>query len=432
MLNSAPVSSRRIAILNANWRVQSSICYMASCLEKEGYYVDIFLYAADESFCDDLLKDSVMIKIHRLGGATPIDSGMSYEQCNATTKKVWHLARMFLPAWSRRGILDALKYLLIKLFPKSGLVPRAMQRKVIAMARQNPYSALIGVEKGGLFWAGEVAKQTNIPLVYYSLELFTRSHAATKFDARFRRLKPLEERNHRKCALTIVQDVERGAILLSDNRVRRPMRMAYLPVSIAGGVSSDKSQWLQNELGLAPETVIILYFGHIWESRFCGKLAEAAQLFPENWRLVFHGRGIPLEITKIRQIDRLKKTRMSLRLVPDREREAVVRSAHVGLAFYDNNSLNDKLTGFASEKIAMYFKCGIPLISFRYPSYEHIEYEKAGVLVDHIEEISAAVEKILSDYDSYAQGAYACYKKHYCFETNFSRVLTNLRAIQQT
>jgi hypothetical protein len=72
---------------------------------------------------------------------------------------------------------------------------------------------------------------------------------------------------------------------------------------------------------------------------------------------------------------------------------------------------------------------GLPLIAFRHTSYEHIETEKAGVLIDRIEDLPSAVETLLRDYDNYVGRAYACFRKHYCFEENFVGVLNSLRAI---
>lgn len=432
MLDSSNQARRCIAIFNAHWWVQSSIYYMASYLEKEGYHVDIFLYESNESLCDGLLKDSDSIKIYRPGQATQVDRELIREKRTGVLQKYRQFAKKIIPIWFRIKILEMLKFFLFIICPQSGIIPLSIRQKVIAMVRLNPYVAFIGVEKGGLYWAGEVAKKINIPTVYYNLELYTRNDRELKKRDVLRRLKPFEEKFHRRCALTIVQDIERGKILLSDNRVRRPMKMAYLPVSIAGDITLNKSEWLQNELKLPPGTVVILYLGFIANDRLCDKLVAIAQSFPEKWRLVLHGLGHPQVIDQMHQIDKLGRMKTSLRLVPVKERETVVRSAQIGLALYANDSLNARLTGFASEKIALYFKCGVPLIAFRYPSYEHIDQEKAGVLIDNIEEMPAAIEKILSDYDSYVQGAYECYKKYYCFETNFSRVLASLKTIERT
>jgi glycosyltransferase involved in cell wall biosynthesis len=97
------------------------------------------------------------------------------------------------------------------------------------------------------------------------------------------------------------------------------------------------------------------------------------------------------------------------------------------LAFYRGEIINDRLTGRSSEKIALYFQCGIPIVAFRHETYEHIEAAYAGVLIDRIEELPAAVARILQDYKFYTANAFSCYQKYYCFENNFISVLSSLQ-----
>lgn len=256
--------------------------------------------------------------------------------------------------------------------------------------------ALIGVEKGGLAAAGAVAVRTGTPLTYYSLELYTWDNPLMMASDLMRRLKRIEERYHRRCALTIIQDEHRAEALLASNRISSPMRVAYLPVSLSGVPNNMPSRWLQSELGFAADKVVIFVYGKMSKQRRCIDLARVAQSFPENWQLVFHGYG-PAEIVDgIRAVDRLHRVRISQRLVPAGQREMVVRSAHIGLAIYSGRVLNEYLTGRASERIAIYLKCGLPLIAIRHPSYEHIEAERAGILVGRIKDIPAAALALTS------------------------------------
>jgi glycosyltransferase involved in cell wall biosynthesis len=170
-----------------------------------------------------------------------------------------------------------------------------------------------------------------------------------------------------------------------------------------------------------------LSYGEISERRFGLDLARLAQEFPEEWRLVLHGFGVPAVLETIRRIDEQNRVCLSLRLVPASQQQEVVRSATIGLALYGKEPLNDQLTGRSSEKIALYFQCGIPLIAFKHQSYEHIEAEKAGVLVDRLEDIKGAVAEILKNYESYTQNAFRCYEKYYRFEDSFPALIACLK-----
>ena len=424
--------SPRIAIMNAHWLVHSSIGYMASCLAKAGYLVDIFLYRSDESLSGDLLTRSPSMSIFRMdaGSMATAAGDNSGDRSNQTipvpmkrglVNRLSHL----LPSKRRAFLVTLYDQILLRVCPEFRIIPEPLIKTIA----KRTYAAVIGVEKGGLAWAGPVSVRTRIPLIYYSLELYTWDHPWVASSTRMRRYKLTEEKYHRRSALTIIQDEYRGRALLADNRVNSVMRLAYLPVSVSGPPYRTPSRWLQRELALETEHVLILYYGWICERRLNLEMARVAQQFPEKWRLVLHGYGSPETISTIRAIDESKRVCISLKLVPADRRQDVVRSAQIGLALYRGEILNDRLTGRSSEKIALYFQCGIPTIAFRHESYEHIEAEKAGVLIDRMEELPTAVDRILQDYDCFAANAFSCYQKYYCFEANFETVLSSLHHI---
>jgi glycosyltransferase involved in cell wall biosynthesis len=400
---------------------------MAHCLEKEGYEVDVFLYRSDNELADDLLKGSSRIRIHRFGEGASASIVQRGEHRSRNKIVLMGLARLFLPAKLRHSVREARERALLHICPGFGLIPKFLVRVVIERSESNPYIALIGVEKGGLAWAGAVAEQTQNRVGYYSLELYTRDHPWIISSHRMKRLKVVEERYHRKCAFTLVQDEYRGRVLLSDNGVKSKMQVVYLPISLSGPQYDAPSNWLSNELGLKQDKILILSYGEISERRFSIDLARLAQEFPEEWKLVLHGYGSSEVIETIRSIDTQNRVGLSLRLVHAGQQQEVVRSAKIGLALYGKKPLNDQLTGRSSEKIALYFQCGIPLIAFKHQSYEHIEAEKSGILIDHLEDIPQAIAEILKNYDTYAQNAFRCFKKYYSFEENFPALLACLR-----
>jgi len=415
----------------AYWPLHSNVCYLASGLAAAGWRIELFLCEASERFSGDLLPAGPAVTVHRIRSDRESAPGRKPGPFGAAEilRKIRDKAEgRFRRTRFATRVDDFWERVCRRLWPAYGLLPKGAAAAIVQEAKREPYFLLIGVEKGGLAWAGAVAARTRTPLCYYSLELYTWDHPWIKSSLWMQRFKVLEGRYHRRCAATLIQDQPRGEALLADNGVRSPMRMAYLPICLSGPPCQIPSRWLQDKLNLPAEEKLILSYGEVSERRLSLDLARLAQSFPQGWRLVFHGFGEAEAVDRIRAIDGGNRISLSLTLVPAQQRQELVRSAHVGLALYGRTNLNDTLTGMSSEKIAMYLQCGLPLIAFRYPSYEHIEAEGAGILIDRPEEIPAAVGRILGDYPAYVRNAFSCYRKHYCFEDNFGPVLAELAA----
>ena len=133
--------------------------------------------------------------------------------------------------------------------------------------------ALVGVEKGGLAWAGKLEIRGNIPIVYHNLELYLKDDPTVRNTALGRRLERAEEVFHKRCQLTIVQDEARGAALFNDNGVTSAP-VVYLPVSRLGPPLHEQSDWLCAKLNLSADLKILLVHGLISESRLSVRLGE--------------------------------------------------------------------------------------------------------------------------------------------------------------
>jgi glycosyltransferase involved in cell wall biosynthesis len=418
----------RIAVFQANWRFHSSTAFSALMLAEAGYVVDVFLYLVDESLPMGILEKSKDIFIHSFCPRTsatakmPAGGGGGEHQRRITlASRVWR--RLFGAA--RRFVQGARDLMLLCFSPEMGLVPAEICRRTLEIMQSGHYKALIGVDKGGLVWAGAISPQHGIPLLYSSLELYTRD---LQFDRTLwdKRVKKTEETLHKQCWATIIQDEQRGGVLLEDNRVQGSMKMLYVPISRMGGAVKLRTKWLQNSLKLVEDEILILAHGMIAERRLSLELARVAQGFPDDWRLVFHGWGSEDVIRKIRKLDSEGRVSLSLELVDLSQETEVVASAHIGLVLYGNKSANDRLTAFSSEKIAICLQCGVPVIAFDYPGYDHLRDEGCGVLVKDVTEIPKAVEIIVADYDNYRTNAFKVFEKHYRFETNFKKVIEAL------
>lgn len=411
-------SASRIAVFQAYWRLHSSTAFLVEMLEDAGYFVDVFLYAINDDTPQDIIHPSTRVSICHCGSPKRRASGKPNQSRDA--KSV--LRSLVRRGWSAVKIIDVFRYLIGS---NRGLIPNSVLDRSRAIIGQRKYKALIGIEKGGILWAGMVKRHAETPLIYSNLELYTRNHWWVSGLWR-RRLKLAEEMFHRRCRATIVQDYERAQILLRDNRVALGMRMIYLPIGRLGTNAPTKSSWLQERLGVSNDVVIILSYGMIEKRRYSIALAKIAQKFDPNWLLVFHGWGPQAVLDEVRSGDVGGRVKLSLQLVDMADEPNIVSSAKISLILYDASTDNDQLTGFSSEKLALSLQCGVPVIAFDRPTFGHVRDGHCGVLIKALEEIPSAIAAVLSDYAGYRRGALSTFDKHYRYEKNFGRVLSAL------
>jgi glycosyltransferase involved in cell wall biosynthesis len=404
------VDSRRIGIFQAQWPLQSQTANCAAAFSQAGYEVDLFLYRADAYVELEPLRSLSRTHLHLFEVEADAGSHCLFGLFNSGVK-AYRLLR------GRVG----------------GLVPPKIVNQALKLMEKKSYRCLIGVEKKGLIWAGQVAEQLKIPFLYYSLELYTDDFQPRGLMTRmsFKRLRQTERAYHRRAYATIIQDPARAKVLFEANHLSEESIVYYLPVSLLGETYGSRSRFLHQIFNIHEDSSVILYFGQIWEQRYVLELARVAQNFPENWVLVMHGEDYGNAVAKIRSLDYRRKVLISTDMVPSCRLQEIVASADVGLALYSNSTQNDQLTAFSSEKMALYMQCGVPFIAFDYPGYRQLANEdECGAVVRNLEELPVAIGKILLSHETFRRGAYRAFQKHYNFASNFSRVIEGIQSLR--
>jgi glycosyltransferase involved in cell wall biosynthesis len=415
----------RIGIFQAAWPLQSHTLNFAAALADAGYGVDLFLHeTTDFADLETRLEDTRVV-VHLLskadkGLATVWQTNADKARGSADWKNRRMLGRVIRKAVHLVRALRERVYLWLK--AEQGLIPARALREARRVTDGKAYLCLIGVEKSGLIWAGRIAKERKIPLLYYSLELYTRDHPEAWRTVRNRRIKEFEARYHRQTCATVVQDRRRAAVLLDDNRVERS-EVICLPVSLPGPPHLGPRDFLREMYPELHGQHVVLQLGIIAERRWSVSLAEAAQHLAPGWTMVMHGWGEIATMRCIAETDVHRRVFISSSRLPAADLRQLARSAEVGLVLYRAFPLNDYLTAFSSEKLALYLQCGVPVIAFRYPGYELLEREGCGVLIDSVHEVPLAVERIMSAHMEFSQNAVQCFTKHYEFQRNFEGVL---------
>lgn len=420
----------RIAIFKATLPLQIHTINLALSFQKAGFGVDVFLFEIEaQSYQElDVFYNANNIRVFSFNEQTHKKSYQKEYMGPVKTQKkgYWYFSNLI------QTFKFSMNYILYWMKFDFGFIPNRILDKTIKILTASHYRCLIGVEKKGLVWAGIISKKTNIPIMYYNLELFTWDDPYTLQSVRMKRLKQLEDKYHKHCIGTIIQDKRRASVLFSDNKTPWH-RVFFLPVSLAGGIEKNKSSYFQDKFNLNHRQSILLYVGLIHPSRYCYELVDISQTFSSDLVVIFH--SVPNdtatdELPNLQNRNKFQKSLFSLERVASSELGSVISSAHMGLVLYKNKTINDTLTGFSSEKLTYYLKCGIPIIAFNYPSYEYIEQEKCGVLIHDISEIEYAANKILASYDDYRKNAFNCFEKYFQFETNVQPIINFINKLE--
>jgi glycosyltransferase involved in cell wall biosynthesis len=273
------------------------------------------------------------------------------------------------------------------------------------------YDVIIPVEQHALYCAWR-AMQKFAPalskIVYYSLEVQTPSDADV--NSRLRCMILEERRIVRHVGGIIIQDVNRLSVLGDDLPQTIP-KVYLIPLFSDRAPFTGQSNVLHEAFGIDQSKKILLYFGFFYAERMLdaivGKFRDANR---GDLVLVLHNPAMTLEET--RRFQRLNQNIiLSTRFLSDDELDALVASADMGLALYDNHKPNTRFTAFSSEKICTYLRCGVPFIAFDNESYRELAaHHDCCALIQSIEELGGAMDKLSTSREHYAREAQSAYR----------------------
>ncbi len=402
----------RIAVFQMEWALQVHTLQLVEAFSELGYGVDVYLHATDSP---DILKAEALDEI---AGVRVISSHLAVPyngESSKTTSLVTHLQRgaraierLWRPAWEltcfwlgRRG--------------PEGFAHRGTKRRT-PLVGQETYVLAVGVEGAGYIWAAS-ALFGRCPVYYYSLELYLEKHPFYH-GWRRRGFKRRELYWSGRSAGLIIQDRFRASEFLTSAGLPENHPVFYLPVSIRRRMTM-KVPTLRERLQIDPGQIVVLYVGDVEAHRGCITFCEQAADFPENWTLVLHGKwgNSASERKQLEQYRGHPRIRFSEDLVPFDQLGAIIANSDVGLAFYNKSTPNNFHTGYSSEKIALYFSRGIPVVVNDYPSQmEVVSRWKCGVGITSFTELSGAVAKILREKNEFSKGASDAFQECYDFD----------------
>lgn len=274
-------------------------------------------------------------------------------------------------------------------------------------------NVLLGIEKKGLIWAGALSKKINATLIYYSLEIYFENPGFIE-KRQYNYLRQNEIEYHQLAQFTIIQDWFRASHLLRNNNYPNS-KLIFCPISIrTDNVSVNEELIIKRQ-----KNPIVLYFGKIYQYRFLEEICNLTNNENTNYKVWLHGYcdlHYKEVLLKIGNDSRLNFTNV---LLPYNEVKAYIADATIGICLYRNNDCNDRLTGFSSEKIAVFLSLGIPIITFFNETTDFLFSKfKCGISINHINELDEAINSILLNYHSYSNESLSAFNKIFNFDKN--------------
>ena len=410
--------NKRIALFAVMTGVESSpsVVNLVKSLAREGYIVDLFSpYSSKEA--RGYSYENVNLYF---------DGGLRKNGKPKITKQVFNfnLIGRCLSALYRSIKLHGIKAgIFYAIFIARYLT---LLSHVYSVIKGRKYICFIGVEKEGLVTA-DLVNYDEVPLIYYSLELYYSARPGIVGGLRFNILKELEAMAHHNAMATIIQDEDRAKVLFEYNKVSKDkQKTLYLPVSMLGETFKERTDFFNRRLGIPRDKKILLQLGMIASARMSLEIAKSAQDWPEDWILVMHGHFFENTEHQVRELNKKGNIFVSETKVPFHDMPKVVASAHIGLVFYKNlkqDYYNNYYIGSSSGQLAHHLQCGIPIITLNIPSLRRVvdEYQ-CGLAVNDVDSIPEAANIIFSKYEFYRENAFRCFEARYRFDKHFRNI----------
>jgi glycosyltransferase involved in cell wall biosynthesis len=285
------------------------------------------------------------------------------------------------------------------------------------------YLAWIAIEPQGLILCKEIFPACHP--IYYSLELYLRSDLPRLGQDEMHKLEIMrmmenERRYIHDISGLIIQSREKENLFRHDYELADTVPSLTLPVTGQGNAVREKSNYLHRMLHIPDGKKIALHLGGMNSWFSCLEIArEFATL--DGWVIVFQGNHNREYLRHFQRMIRADKTDNIIVLkkfyTEINSLDCILMSCDLGIAWYNDISLNFRTAGQSSGKIASYLKFGLPIVANRYPSTEEaLAKPGCGICVDNMNEIPEALGTIAKNYTFFSANALREYERTYRFE----------------
>jgi len=396
-----PENRKRIAIVYPFPNIDSvpSLCSASVLFADHGYKVDIYTYTDDKHVLPEFEQERITVisahnPTYRKGSTGRFILGKIY----------WTYCRF---VW------------LVQFAIRHGTTPHA---------------CMVAVDPSGLVLANFLNRLIGVRMVYYSLELLLSYELITDED---RVLKERERRLVGKVAFAVAPDAERAEILSRDSGV--PLeKILCVPNSPLGLAERKRSNYLRERFDIPSDTIIILNAGSLSVWSCVPELIKSTQDWPDDWVLVCHARNDWYKMNRdyihaLRCLAKPGRLIFSFDPLPRKEYPMLVRSADIGVAFYNvqdgNTYTKDNILhiGLSSGKLAYYLQAGLPVLVNGNPSLSRlVKTHECGEVSENPESTAGSIRGILRNYEKYSGNSIELFNRELQYESGFGNVLRNV------
>ena len=397
----------------------ASLIYFIKSLAEEGYTVDIFspnTYKIISDYGYENINFYIYREFDRGSKSKIIKQFFNFNLIRRSLLKLYHSVEL-------HGIKAGILYSMVLAKNLRFLY----LNYVNSIIKNNEYTCFIGVERMGLIVA-DLSNYNEVPLIYYSLELYYSTPSGILPRFTFNTTRGLEVIAHNNAIATIIQDEERAKVLFEYNKISEDKQeILCLPVSMRGDSFKERTDFFYETLGIPRDKKILLQFGMIGSLRMSVEIAKSAQNWPDDLVLVMHGTFNEGVKRLIRELNKKGNIFLSEKKVPFEDIPKVVASAHIGLIFYKNlinsNYYNNYYIGSSSGQLAHHLQCGIPIITLNIPSLRRVvDGFQCGLAVDDVESIAESAKIIFNNYEFFSENAFKCFEERYRFGKYFENI----------
>ncbi len=296
-------------------------------------------------------------------------------------------------------------------------------RLIDRRTRDRRYDCAIGVREAGIILA-RLSLPGSTPLIYYSLELIYEGHPSFG-GIRSRKVKALEREIFPSLAAVLIQDEARARLLFQDNhQPYDPIKTLFFPVSYPGTGHVLRTVFFRQRFPEIATRKILLQIGGIHRSHQSDALLRLSAVCPQHLAIVFHGYVFP----DLQPLAHRVGACLSQPDQPLERIDQVAGGADIGLVFYPADEENNRLIAHSSGQLSNLLRCGLPIITDgRTTLRELVESYHCGVVVNNVEEIFEAADRILDDYEAFSQAAVNCFNHEHDLKASYATLKTRIK-----
>jgi hypothetical protein len=230
----------------------------------------------------------------------------------------------------------------------------------------------------------------------------------------------------------IIQDRFRAAAFYDQHVPARPP-MIYYPVSVRGYRQTENprsrcSRYWHVKYSLAEDVVVVLYFGALnLPDRALFEFVSMWHACDPKFVLVLHGPGKRAALCAAAEAAPARNIFVSDEFVSEEEIPSIISSAQIGLCYYSNELVNDRLTAYSSEKIALCLRAGVPIITNDNVTYRDLFSRfPCGESLAGFEKLPDVLKLIRQRHGQYRQAALDAFDSIYSLERNAQKLIAEI------